>query len=408
MTRRTVKKGKSAAKRATESKAASGKQPTRSSTKPRGNQNERKSPKPPAAKRTTPRAEETANAGLRHDTPLDMPAVTTDDPPPRQRPYSVTALAKQSGHSSLIDRLNAGEKAHPEGVTAAEQTLSRLAMIETLEEGYDAWRELSAEHAQLRARYAEERERLEREGAFLLGAVRAAGQGGHSGAPGGDSLSTRGGLSSLVAEADARLNAARTALDAEITTREAAFAAAFSQVKQEIQTRVERYAAGMKVALKLLIRSAGATRTILHLERLSPDESVVLLYLVHGTIPTRHGFLFDDSTEDVSLAPAPLYPDDGLDTSQTRPDGTSLRARMTAPNQQALPLKGFIPVFVQSAAGTGDDFFRLLQRGAVMEVEVLDGDAFRNVLTREESERFAGHLLRLKLSGRAELEIVAG
>jgi hypothetical protein len=50
----------------------------------------------------------------------------------------------------------------------------------------------------------------------------------------------------------------------------------------------------------------------------------------------------------------------------------------------------------------------MLQRGPVMEVELADGAAFRNILSREEAERFAGHLLRLKLEGKLELEIEAG
>ncbi|NVJ03009.1 hypothetical protein HV824_33535, partial [Myxococcus sp. AM009] len=74
---------------------------------------------------------------------------------------------------------------------------------------------------------------------------------------------------------------------------------------------------------------------------------------------------------------------------------------------EVAPLKGFLPLFVPRPSG-GEDFFRLLQRGVVLEVEVSDGTAFRNVLSREESERFAGHLLRLKLEGRIGLDIEVG
>jgi hypothetical protein len=364
---------------------------------------------PPVVKQVAPVIESVADARarLRHDTPVDMPGVVIEAPP-RQRPYSVTALAKQSGHSSLIDKLNAGEKAHPDGASASETALERLAIIETIEEAYEAWRELIDEHAAIRTRYQQERERLEREGAFLLGAVRAAGQDPSAAQNGGNpnALAQPGGLSSLIADAEAKLNRARSALEEEIAAQEEAFEAAFAKVKAEIRARVERYGEGMKVGLKLLIRPVGATRNILHVERLSPDESVLFLYALQQTIPTRHGFLFDDSTDDVGLSPAPLFPDDGVDLSYTRPDAPALRARVEKPGQQSLPIKGFIPVFVPKPNGA--DFFRLLQRGAVMEVELEDGPGFRNVLSREEGERFAGHLLRLKLAGKLELEIVAG
>jgi hypothetical protein len=74
---------------------------------------------------------------------------------------------------------------------------------------------------------------------------------------------------------------------------------------------------------------------------------------------------------------------------------------------EVLPIKGFLPLFVPRPEG-GEHFFRLLQRGPVMEVEVAEGEVFRNILSREEAERFAGHLLRLKLEEKIELEIEAG
>jgi len=51
---------------------------------------------------------------------------------------------------------------------------------------------------------------------------------------------------------------------------------------------------------------------------------------------------------------------------------------------------------------------RWLERGAVMEAEVADGDGFRNMLTVHEAEQLTGALLSLKLDGRIELELVRG
>jgi hypothetical protein len=140
-------------------------------------------------------------------------------------------------------------------------------------------------------------------------------------------------------------------------------------------------------------------------ERVGGDAPVLLLHLFTGRIPSRHGFLFDDSTEDVRLPPAPLYAEEGVASGEVRPGATALAERVRAPGE-VLPVKGFLPVFVRRPEG-GEDFFRLLQRGPVMEVEVAEGEGFRGILTREESERFAGHLLRLKLAGRLELEVEA-
>jgi hypothetical protein len=158
--------------------------------------------------------------------------------------------------------------------------------------------------------------------------------------------------------------------------------------------------------LRLLLRKVGATRAVLHVERVSGDTPLLLLYLFTGRIPSRHGFLFDDSTDDVSLPPAPLYAEEGVAPHEVRPEALALEARLRSPGE-VLPVKGFLPVFVPRPGG-GEDFFRLLQRGPVMEVEVAEGGAFRAILSREESERFAGHLLRLNLQGQIVLEVEAG
>jgi hypothetical protein len=53
-------------------------------------------------------------------------------------------------------------------------------------------------------------------------------------------------------------------------------------------------------------------------------------------------------------------------------------------------------------------FVRWLERGAVLEAEVADGDGFRNQLTTKEAEQLTGALLSLKLEGKVELELVRG
>ena len=286
-----------------------------------------------------------------------------------------------------------------EGPDAA---LARLRALETLESGYEAWLALKLEQAASRLRFREERERLEQQGSFLLGAVRAAGLAPPAGsepglvagaAPAGDFLR----------DAEAKLAQAREALARREAESEARHAEAFAEIRATLKDRVQRYLSASRPALTLLLRRLGAERSILHLSRVAGDTPALLCFLFTGRIPSRYGFLLDDSTEDVALAPAPLYADEGVTPETVRPDAAGLEARVRGAGE-VLPLKGFLPVFVPRPTG-GEDFFRLLQRGAVLEVEVADGAAFRNVLSRAESERFAGHLLRLKLEGRIALDI---
>jgi hypothetical protein len=304
----------------------------------------------------------------------------------------------------------------PEGAVASAEAVTRGALarvrgLETLEPAYDAWLELRVAYAAARVRFQEERERLEQQGSFLVGAVRAANQERAASvepAPAAEPALTSvdAPMRDFLRQAEEKLARAREVLAKDEADSEARYQAAFEEIRSTVKDRVRRYLAGSPPRLRLLLRKVGSTRAILHVERVGGDAPVLLLYLFAGRIPSRYGFLFDDSTEDVSLPPAPLYPDEGVVLGEVRPEAPALVARVRAPGD-VLPVKGFLPVFVPRPEG-GEDCFRLLQRGPVMEVEVAEGPGFRGVLTREESERFAGHLLRLKLEGRLELEVEAG
>lgn len=329
----------------------------------------------------------------RRDTPHDLPAVgggaERTGPPPGRAPEGPVASA--------------------EAVTRG--ALARVRSLETLEPAYDAWHELRRAYAAARSRFQEELERLEQQGSFLVGAVRAASQERAASAEPAPTVEPAlapvdAPMREFLRQAEEKLTRAREALAKDEAESEARYQEAFEEIRATVQDRVRRYLAGSPPRLRLLLRKVGATRVILHVERVSGDAPLLLLYLFAGRIPSRHGFLFDDSTEDVALPPAPLYPEEGVVPAEVRPEAPALVARVRAPGE-VLPVKGFLPVFVPRPEG-GEDFFRLLQRGPVMEVEVAEGLGFRGVLTREESERFAGHLLRLKLEGKLELEVEAG
>ncbi|WP_224367177.1 hypothetical protein [Hyalangium versicolor] len=328
----------------------------------------RRRPVPPRKASEAPPPER-ALAPLRRDTPKDLPAVVAPE--------------KGSGGTHSV--------------------LARLRSLENLETAYEAWLELKLEHGSARLRFQEERERLDQQGAFLVGAVRAAGV---EPTPGSQPGIMPTGADSFLRGAEARLSQAREELARKEADSEAFYQQAFAEIRSTLTDRIRRYLEGSRPSLQLLLRKVGATRSILHISRVGQDESLLLCFLFTGRIPSRYGFLFDDSTDDVSLPPAPLYPDEGVEPRDTRPTAAALEARIRAPGE-VLPLKGFLPIFMPRPAG-GEDFFRLLQRGPVMEVEVADGAEFRNILSREEAERFAGHLLRLKLEGKLELEIEAG
>jgi hypothetical protein len=301
--------------------------------------------------------------------------------------------------------------AAPERVAEA---LLRALSLETLAAAYAAWAELTAEHASARLRFSEARRRLEEEGQFLLNSLKAAGEEGviapeAPASAGADALAQpdpeADALARYVQTAEAELRAKTEALDAERSAMEASFAKALSDLKAELQARVARCVGKVRPRLHLFVRNLGPGRRILHLDRLDDDAAVILTYLLAGVLPTRHGFLRDDSTEDVSLPPAPLYPEEGVAADAVRPSAPSLAARFDAASG-FVPIKGFLPLRLPRPEGFA--FYRLLMRGPVLEVERVDGEGFSPLLAQDEAERLAGHLVRLKLAGKVELEIEAG
>ncbi|HZN94553.1 MAG TPA: hypothetical protein VFB81_17685 [Myxococcales bacterium] len=298
------------------------------------------------------------------------------------------------------------QKERRRGPRAIEGVLSRLAAAQTLEGAYHAWDELRLERALALERFAEEGRRLGQQAGFWVGAARAAVESNVTAGEAGQELAEAPPLQRAAAEAEAKLKATAAAVEAQARKTDAEFAEAELHVRAEIRARVQRYAASARTRVALRRHPAGEGRTILHLDRVGPDESVVLMYLLSGKLPTRHGFLFDDSTENVARPPPWLYAEEGVAKDQVRPPPRELAARLQA-SEQFAPVKGFVPVFIHSATGGPPVLHRLLERGAVMEAEISDGDQFRNVLTQEEAERVAGALLRLQVEGRLQLELGA-
>ncbi|HVE86476.1 MAG TPA: hypothetical protein VND93_26650 [Myxococcales bacterium] len=298
------------------------------------------------------------------------------------------------------------------GPRAIEGVLARLAAAQTLETAYHAWDELRLERALALERFAEDGRRLGEQAGFWVGAARAAAEASMTNADlagmkaSGDDLAYSLPISRAVAEAEAKLKEAAAAMESQARKVDAEFAEAELHVRAVIKTRVQRYAASARPKVRLVKHPAGKARTILHLDRLGPDESVVLMFLLSGKLPTRYGFLFDDSTENVSRPPPWLYADAGVGKEQTRPPPKPLLDRLLAPEEFA-PVKGFLPLVLHPPSGVVPILHRLLQRGPVMEVEVADGDEYRNLLAPEEAERVAGALLRLQVEGRLDLELGA-
>jgi len=293
---------------------------------------------------------------------------------------------------------------------AVQPPAALSASLETLEAAYAAWTERRSERSALLAQAAAARAKLEVEGRFLVGAARAAA--GSAGptlpaeAARGNGLAAAGALAGLVVEAEARVAATRAAFEQDHARALAAADAACAELAEAVGERVRRYALAAPLPVQLWLRPVGTDRAIVHLARPSLDGAVLLFFLLTGAIPSRQGFLSDESTEDLALGAPPLYPDEGVPPPEVRPTPEALASRLAA-GGPVLPVRGFIPLWLNGPEGA-PGLFRFLQRGPVLELEQLRDGAFHAVLPLEQAERVAGLLLRLRVEGRLQLEISSG
>lgn len=299
---------------------------------------------------------------MKRDTPVDTP--------------------RAAGVGEIIEAPQLGIDAGALG----SQALVRARSVETIEALYTAWAELNAAWKSAKKKWKDEQQRLEEQGALLLGAMRAAGLS----APSGD------GLVIAATDAEAKLERVRAEFAAQVEEADRRFATELGLLRAELIERVRRHAGATRPAFRLAVRVVGDKR-ILHAHRLSDDDAVIALYAITGRVPSRYGYLSDDSLDDVRDAPASLYPDEGVD--EVRPTASAMRSVLEA-RDTMWPVKGQLPLL------QGARFVRWVARGAVLEAELADGDAWRNVLTREEAEQLTGLLLGLKLAGKLEFELV--
>ncbi len=272
---------------------------------------------------------------------------------------------------------------------------------ETLEAAYEAWQELREHHRAALTRLGEERRKLQEQGEFVLGAVRAARDAsGPQGTGNGHAIVAAGSpLDDYLNESSRKLEQAKRELEAAAEASAAKWEEQFAKIRGEVRARVQRQLQLVKPRLSLRVRALAGDKRILHVDRPGPDEAVLLCFLFTGRLPSRYGYLFDDSTDDLRESPPTLYAEEGVLPAHVRPDAHALEQLLDS-KTEVLPLKGMLPMRLPT-------LLRLIERGPVMEAELADGVGFRNVLARDEAERIAGHLLKMKLEGWIQLELLA-
>lgn len=273
-------------------------------------------------------------------------------------------------------------------LATGESALARARSIETLEAAYAAWDELRLAARAVENQWAAERRRLEEQGRLLLGAAKIA-----LNLPLPEGEASLAPNNAFLADAQSKLDAAAADLALGQRTSADYFATKLKELRAITMERVARFSASQPPVVNLAVRALAGGKKILHLRRLTEDESVKLHFVLTGRIPSRYGFLTDDSSDELSAAPPTLYADEGL---------TDVRAPIELLTfAEVWPVKGALRFQLPDGR-----WVRWVSRGVVLEAEVLDGDAARNVITEAEAEAITGALLALQLAGKLALQLV--
>jgi hypothetical protein len=323
---------------------------------------------------------------------------------PAARPLALARVRSPAPTALQTADDDALEPRLPDASAMSSEALGRLRGLETLEDGYQAWVELRGLHQRAQSAYAAETDRIEGQGEFLLGAVRAARDFAAPGTAEG-ALAKAGEVDAFIARTTGRLDGARKKLKLAVESSESRWAGALAEARATVISRVERTVKHARPALRLLLRALAQNRRILHLERLSGDAPVLAHAVLAGAVPSRYDFLFDDATDDVSQAPAALYAEEGVAAAEVRCSPRRQLELLQAASG-VFPSKGMIPFQVPQPAATLH--VRFLQRGPVAEAEVADGEGWRSVLSVEEAEVIAGWLIKLQLEGKLSVSLARG
>ena len=287
---------------------------------------------------------------------------------------------------------------------------------ESLEALYAAWLDVRLQNAQAAAALAKEHELLDTRAAYLLKTVEAARKLPAEPAPKkakkpktkstkkSKALVEPDPLAQFHAQARAELERARKDLATRQKSEEKDAAATEARVRKALLARADLHLTLHKPSVKLNAHPVGKDQVLLQLGPIGEEDAVLLLRLLHGKLPTRWGYYGDDAIDDLQRGTAQLYRDEGV--SEPWP------ADAEAFDAAAFAKGDFAPVranFAFALGGAGFPHFRFVHRGPVGQVEARrKGEPYQHVLRREDAELLSGYLLRLKLSGRIELQLDVG
>lgn len=293
-------------------------------------------------------------------------------------------------------------------VGEAQEALVRARAATLIEDLYDARGRLLKAREALAAERERERARLLSQAEIFLRSVTSAReQGARVPAPGEDAAGLRkegaDPYAAFLDKAKAELARARDGLDARGVQEEAFFAAEIARVSDELAGRVRALLDRHAPRVAFSIQPVGSAHAVAWMERPSPDDAVLITFLLSGHLPTRYGALFDDAIDALDLAPATFFAEEGFAARPATLDEAD--ALCLSEGRLFVPFKAMIPFRLPDL-----DFPRLrfVNQGPLLQLVAREvGEDYAPLMPIATAEAVAGRLIRLQVEGAIALEFKA-
>lgn len=293
------------------------------------------------------------------------------------------------------------------------EALARARASTLLEDLYDARGRLFRVSAALAAEREQACARIERRSEIFLRSVASARElaemphapAGSAAGKGANALQKGGSdpYAAFLDKAKDELAHTRTNLDARSAQEKAFFAAEIARVSAAIADRVRALLEVHAPCAAFSVQPVGREHALAWLERPSPDDAVLLSFLLSGHLPTHYDALFDDALDDMALPPATFFAEEGF---AARPGSQDEADALCHPQGRLfVPYKAMIPFRLPDR-----DFPRLrfVNQGPILQLVAREaaGD-YEPLMPIATAEAVAGLLIRLQVEKRIALEFKA-
>lgn len=211
-------------------------------------------------------------------------------------------------------------------------------------------------------------------------------------------------LTAFLDKAKGELACAREQNEARAAAEDAFFEAEIARASEAVIACAQSLLTAHTPRVAFSLQPVGTKNAVAWMDRPSPDDAVLLTWLLSGHLPTRYDALFDDALDDMTLEAATFFAEEGY---AARPRTIDEADALCCPGKERpfVPFKAMIPFRLPER-----DFPRLrfINQGPVLQLLAREaGESYAPLMPMATAEAVAGLLIRLQVEGRIALAFTA-